>query len=177
VKSTKKPIVTVPPLRIQTQGHLELWARTDKDKAELFAAHLSKVFTLNDIQTDYKIEEAITTLPQNILTNKILTPKEVKEEIGFLNLKKAPGIDKITPKMKELPKKGLVTLTYIYNAMIRLTVHSRRRDSVNKASPMSPQLTARSGQSAQLVQCTHCIRMHFNLHLDFGHPYNGTRIT
>jgi hypothetical protein len=56
-------------------------------------------------------------------------------------------------------------------------VHSRRRDSVNKASPPSPQLTARSGQSAQLVQCTHCIRTRVNLHSDFGHPCNGTHIT
>jgi hypothetical protein len=56
-------------------------------------------------------------------------------------------------------------------------VHSRRRDSVNKASPASPQLTARMGQSAQLVQCTRCIRTHVNLHSDFGHPCNGTHIT
>jgi hypothetical protein len=56
-------------------------------------------------------------------------------------------------------------------------VHSRRRDSVNKASPASPQLTARSGQSAQLLQCTHYIRMYVNLHSDIGHPCNGRRIT
>jgi hypothetical protein len=57
------------------------------------------------------------------------------------------------------------------------TVHSRRRDRVNKPSPVSPQLTARNGQSAQLVQGTHCIRTHVNLHSDFGHPCNGTPIT
>jgi hypothetical protein len=33
------------------------------------------------------------------------------------------------------------------------------RVSINTASPASPQLTARSGQSAQF-QCTHCIRTH-----------------
>jgi hypothetical protein len=49
--------------------------------------------------------------------------------------------------------------------------------NVNKPSPVSPQLTARSGQSAQLVQGTHCIRTHGNLHSDFGHPCNGTPIT
>jgi hypothetical protein len=36
---------------------------------------------------------------------KLLSPKEIKEEIGFLNIKRACGIDKI---MKELPKNGLV---------------------------------------------------------------------
>jgi hypothetical protein len=49
--------------------------------------------------------------------------------------------------------------------------------NVNKPSPVSPQLTARSGQSAQLVQCPHCIRTHVNMHSDFGHPCNGTRFT
>jgi hypothetical protein len=62
------------------------------------------------------------TLPQNILAIKLLSPKEIKEEIGFLNIKKAPGIDKITAKMiKELPKKGLVVLTYIFNVMLRIS--------------------------------------------------------
>jgi hypothetical protein len=49
--------------------------------------------------------------------------------------------------------------------------------NVNKPSPVSAQLTARSGQSAQLVQRTHCIRTYVNLHSDFGHPCNGTPIT
>jgi hypothetical protein len=49
--------------------------------------------------------------------------------------------------------------------------------NVNKPSPVSPQLTARSVQSAQLVQVTHCIRTHVNLHSDFGYPCNGTPIT
>jgi hypothetical protein len=45
--------------------------------------------------------------------------------------------------------------------------------NVNKPSPVSPQLTARSGQSAQLVQGTHCIWTHVNLHSDFVHPCKG----
>jgi hypothetical protein len=39
-----------------------------------------------------------------------------------LGLKKAPGLDQITPKMmKELPKKGIVLLTYIFNRIIRMS--------------------------------------------------------
>jgi hypothetical protein len=74
-------------------------------------------------------------------------------------------------------------ILYILELMLHseeVGLYSIRGDetvSVNKASPVSPQLTARSGQSALLVQCTHCIRTHVNLHLDFGHPYIGTRIT
>jgi hypothetical protein len=91
-------------------------------QAELFAAHLSKVFTPNENHPDQEIEEDITTLPQNILPIKLLCPKEFKEEIGFLIIKKAPGIDRNTAKMmKELPIKGLVVLTYIFNAMLRIS--------------------------------------------------------
>jgi hypothetical protein len=94
----------------------------DKEKAELFAAHLSKVSTPNENRPDQEIEDDITTLPQNILPIKLLSPKEIKEKIGFLNIKKAPGIDKITAKMmKELPKKGLVLLTDIFTAMLRIS--------------------------------------------------------
>jgi hypothetical protein len=133
VKATNKPIAPVPPLRVQTQDHSKLWARSGKEKAELFAAHLSKVLQTNKqtpwplvrertIPTDQEIEEDITTLPQNILPIKLLSSKEIKEEIGFLNIKKAPGIDKIAAKMmKELPKKRLVMLIYIFNAMLRLS--------------------------------------------------------
>jgi hypothetical protein len=104
--SVNKPITPVPPLRVQTQDHSELSARNDIEKAELFAAHLSKVFTPDENHRDQEIEDDITTLPQNILPIKLLSPKEIKEEIGFLNIKKASGIDKITAKMmKELPKR------------------------------------------------------------------------
>jgi hypothetical protein len=49
------------------------------------------------------------------------TPKEIKEVIKSLGLTKAPGLDQITPKMmKELPKKGIVLLTYIFNGIIRM---------------------------------------------------------
>jgi hypothetical protein len=48
------------------------------------------------------------------------SPKEIKEVIKSLGLKKAPGLDQITPKMlKELPQKRIVLLTYIFNGIIR----------------------------------------------------------
>jgi hypothetical protein len=122
VKATNKPIAPIPPLRVQTQDHSECWARSDKEKAELFAGHLSKVFTPNENHPNQEIEDDITTLPQNILPIKLLIPKEIKDEIGFLNIKKAPGIDKITSKIvKGLPKKGQVVLTYIFNAMLKIS--------------------------------------------------------
>jgi hypothetical protein len=48
------------------------------------------------------------------------SPKEIKEVIKSSGLKKAPGLDQVTPKMlKELPQKGIVLLTYIFNGIIR----------------------------------------------------------
>jgi hypothetical protein len=48
------------------------------------------------------------------------SPKEIKEVIKSLGLKKASGLDQVTPKlMKELPQKGIVLLTYILNGIIR----------------------------------------------------------
>jgi hypothetical protein len=48
------------------------------------------------------------------------SPKEIKEVIKSLGLKKAPGLDQVTPKMlKELPQKGIALLTYIFNGIIR----------------------------------------------------------
>jgi hypothetical protein len=73
-----------------------------------------------------------------------------------------------------------VSLNFLTAPIITRSLQSIRGDetvNVNKPSPVSPQLTARSGQSAQLLQVTHCLRTHVNLHSDFGHPYNGAPIT
>ena len=52
---------------------------------------------------------------------KHFSPREVRREIQKLNSKKAPGYDLINPKvLKELPKKGVVATTQIYNAIIRI---------------------------------------------------------
>jgi hypothetical protein len=73
----------------------ERWARSDKDKAELFAAHLSEVFTPNDSHPDQEMKDDINTLPKNIQIKKLFSPKEFEDKIGFLNIyKKTPGIDK-----------------------------------------------------------------------------------
>jgi hypothetical protein len=54
-------------------------------------------------------------------TIKAFKPKEIAEEMKFLNPKKSPGVDLVTGKMmKELPRKGIVMLTYVYNAIVRL---------------------------------------------------------
>src|SRR6266576_2351250 len=50
------------------------------------------------------------------------TPMEIAREIDTnINPKKAPGIDNISPAvLKELSRKGVVMLTYLFNACLRL---------------------------------------------------------
>ena len=69
------------------------------------------------------MEQYLATAIQSQERLKALTLKEifVKDEIKILNQKKAPGFDLNTAIMlKELPKKGLVNLMYIFNAILRL---------------------------------------------------------
>lgn len=120
-KKLKRPIQPVPPL----QKEDGTWARSSKEKAEMFANHLSKVFqpfpcTIN-AEEDNHIAEYLDTPLQLSLPIKYFTPGEVKEEIKFLNSKKAPGHDLITPRIiKELPKKAITLLTQIFNAIVRI---------------------------------------------------------
>jgi hypothetical protein len=79
-------------------------ARRDEDKSMLFAEHLAKVFTPKDDVTNPEVEEQLLNIPVDTPEIKKITTKEVQKEINLLNLCKAPGIDRVTPKMiKELP--------------------------------------------------------------------------
>lgn len=80
--------------------------------------YLSRVFQTHDIQT--KI--ALTKTYNNNIQIKYVTPIEVAQEIDKnINPRKAPGIDEITSNvLKELSRKGIVMLTYLFNACIRL---------------------------------------------------------
>jgi hypothetical protein len=66
-------------------------------------------------ETDEKILEFLESPAQSIELIKLITPKEIKDEIGLLKCeKKATGMDLVTPKMlKELPQKGMILLTYL----------------------------------------------------------------
>ena len=113
-RNIKRPIT--PPIRKEDGT----WARNNKQKADTFADHLENIFKPNEIDSDIDIQE-VTNREENI-TIKLVTPKEVANEIETnLNPKKAPGFDLITGNiLKQLPKKGIVKLTHLFNAAIRL---------------------------------------------------------
>jgi len=98
------------------------WARSDKEKAETFAMHLEQVFQPFQIQSPLDTSTQHPNYEPDPASIQLFSPSEVVFEIDKnLNPKKAPGHDEITGRMiKELPKKGLVLLTYIFNAIIRL---------------------------------------------------------
>jgi len=113
----KRPHTHVPPIR-KIDG---TWARSEQDKAEVYAQYLENVFQPNDIASELDV---IQCLPLNEIREKIrfFTPLEVAHEIdNNINPKKAPGFDEISPRiLKELPKKTIILLTHIYNAILRL---------------------------------------------------------
>ena len=116
-KNLKRPKSHVPPIRKDDLG----WARSNQEKADLFAEHLTSVFTPHEME-DVDPEEI--RIPEQYPLDepiKHTTPKEVKAEINKINVKKCPGFDLVTGQiMKHLPQKGIIKLTNLINAAFRL---------------------------------------------------------
>ncbi|XP_017762233.1 PREDICTED: RNA-directed DNA polymerase from mobile element jockey-like [Eufriesea mexicana] len=122
--SALKPIESNHPIRIQSTPPGP-WAKRSKEKANLFAKHLEDVFSPNSIHPDQDIVDCLNaglTNSANSSSIRLVSTNEVKKEISKLNnKKKSLGSDLITATIfKELPKKGIVVLTYIFNAVFRL---------------------------------------------------------
>ncbi|GBP42167.1 Probable RNA-directed DNA polymerase from transposon X-element [Eumeta japonica] len=119
LKATKLTAASTvfPPIRSGST-----WARTDQEKSEAFAIHLSSVFKPNDADTpeDPEIEAILKQDLQMCLPLRHTTPKELTKIISKMNPNKSPGFDLITPRLlKELPRKCLVFLTILFNATFR----------------------------------------------------------
>lgn len=118
-KHLNRPRTPIPPLR-QPNG---TWARSDTCKANALGKYLSNVFqphpATNSIRDD-DIHEVLQAPLQLSPPLKPCTPSELEAEIKKLNKRKAPGYDLVTAKtLQELPRKGLLTLTHIINAVLR----------------------------------------------------------
>ncbi|KAG7296733.1 hypothetical protein JYU34_020641 [Plutella xylostella] len=119
-KNYNKPHNVKPPIR----DELNQWARTSKQKADAFAAHLAAVFVPNrpdPSHDDRIINETLSHEFQLELPVKSATPSEVRKEIRRLENGKAPGYDLIDKKvLLELPKKAIVFLTVLFNRIFYL---------------------------------------------------------
>lgn len=124
-KTTKKILKTIStssPLRKEDNS----WVVSDTEKANLFGQHLSQTFTPHDITLNPTQSQIVThslesALPVS-LPAKHTSPGEIEFIIKKLHNRKAPGFDRITNRIaKNLPKKVIILLSYIYNAMLRLS--------------------------------------------------------
>lgn len=116
VKGTKRPKISAPPIKINQNE----WAREDKEKADVFAAHLEQTFKPYDGQEVYDGSNRLE-LPSDDLILASATLRELKQVIENLKPKKAPGYDLITGEiLKALPRKALIKLLHILNAALRL---------------------------------------------------------
>lgn len=124
-KNFKRPKNFVPPLR-QPNGS---WARKASDKAELFAQHISAVFTPNDSSmTDFEeeVENYLNSDQQLSPLLKLVTPRELIRTIRNLENNKSPGYDLITGEiLKHLPRKIIVFLTMLFNVVFRLLYYPK----------------------------------------------------
>lgn len=124
-RKIKNPQQPIPPIRT-SDGN---WAKSSKDKAKLFAEHLTKVFTPLPQEASKNEEDVINhylkaPLQMEMPIKKITTKEVYNIMQKDLNAKKAPGYDLITGKiLKELPDKALRLLTIIYNAILRLNYY------------------------------------------------------
>lgn len=113
-RQLKRPLIQVPPIK-NAQGH---WIRRNDEKTEMFAQHLETVFQPHNNPTN--VDPRPVYQPTKLI--KRVTLMEVAIEIDKnLNPKKAPGIDELSPSLfKELPRKAIIMLTYLFNACFRL---------------------------------------------------------
>lgn len=115
-KKIKRPILPDPPIRTINGT----WLKSDKQKAEAFAAHLRNTFTPNNHNININPPDWNVSDASNPITEKI-SFETVLRKIKEINPNKAPGHDMITGKLiKELPIRGKYIVKEIFNAILKL---------------------------------------------------------
>lgn len=121
MRSTFSPIPTIIANNITY--------RTDLEKATALSVHLGNASkSPPDTTPDHRrITDACLDIPDrspiplHTLNSLLTSPQEIKNVIKTLPNNKAPGPDKLTNiLLKNIPRRALVQLTYIFNAILRL---------------------------------------------------------
>jgi hypothetical protein len=98
------------------------WARSNSEKAQVFAEHLGRTFTPLNNQEDEEINSYLDAPCQLSPPIRSITPAEVIKQIKLSNSHKAPGHYLIVGEsLKHLPRKAIVLLTTLYNRMLHLS--------------------------------------------------------
>ena len=94
------------------------WAKSNKDKAEIFVEHLSSIFQPNTETSNIDVDNITNSYENSI---PLVRRKELIKEINCLKLKKCPGFDLISSEiLKNLPKKALNFLQKLFNTSLKL---------------------------------------------------------
>ncbi len=122
-KATKKfrraPISPLPPPQVDGK-----WVRDDTEKVEHYAIHLQQVFSPHEMPTI-----PLPALDKLAQYHFSFSPSAVAHTVDILNVRTAPGADRITGRMlSELPKTGILWLTRLYNAYFDLESFPRHGD-------------------------------------------------
>ena len=113
--------VTTTPIK-KSDGSL---AVSDAEKVELFKNHLFNVFQphqdIPPVNSSAVYSYLNMPLPPS-LPVKHFSPSDIKFAIQKCTLRKSPGFDLITAEVARcLPKRAIVLLTHIFNAILRLS--------------------------------------------------------
>jgi len=120
LKQRKNPKHHSPPIRKNTTSQGP-WAKSDTEKAELFASHLAEVFTPHDNLPNPEVEREMAAHTKPTEKIQVFTLQELTLVIKKLNPHRAPGSDLITAKMlQEMSHEGYQTILYIFNAILKL---------------------------------------------------------
>ncbi|KAF0750712.1 Uncharacterized protein FWK35_00014980 [Aphis craccivora] len=116
---------SLPPLT-KTDNSIAI---TDENKAETYRQHLSEIFKphpdINNPDLTSKVTQYIDCPMPLHFPEKCFTPNKLKTAIQKYSIKKTPGFDLITAVVARcLPKKSILFLTYLFNAILRLSYFS-----------------------------------------------------
>jgi hypothetical protein len=120
IKSRKKPRTQLPPIRSNTRPPGP-WAKSDTEKADLFARHLAEVYKPHDDTTDQEILRKLETPAKHTEKIRAFTLGELTGVVKHLHPRKAPGPDQITPLMlQQLSPAGFKAVLHLLNAITSL---------------------------------------------------------
>jgi len=120
IKSRKKPQTLHPPIRANTNPPSP-WAKSDTEKTNVFARHLTKVYKPHNAMPDPEITRKLTSRPPSSETLQPFTTGELQGVVKHLHPHKAPGLDQITTLMiRKLPQGGIKAILHLLNTITRL---------------------------------------------------------
>lgn len=102
------------------------WLISDREKCDEFGMHLTKIFKphqdiIDPAHVEY-VDNSLLEPLQLSLPPPYFRRSDVENQIKCLPKRKSPGYDLITAEvLQQLPRKGILLLTFIFNAILRTT--------------------------------------------------------